>query len=825
MNWSKNLSVTINTRMSQNPSPRLPKWSLFLLLYVLVLVASFLTSRTTHSSFNVEVIPSKIEKSLVLIFSDPLLPQPELFDALTQQYTVVNGDFAPQSFFKNAFETQKRLDSLHLRPTHIVGIGVGGSIAMHFARIEADTSQSLTLINANGVEELELLGGYHLNHTAYRLKKVWYCFLKYGIPHFGNFENLDDRLLRLNIQINSDQRLIRDILGEIDNPALIVHTASSRVLREVSEEHHRLLPQSEFLEIESGDNLIPDVLKFLAQSDSKGGITRSEADQTAIMESLKPFDPKNGIRAEGWMLFLLMIVIILSTMVSEDLTCIGTGLMVARGLIGFVPGTVACLMGIFIGDILIFVAGRWLAGERLQQAPLKWFISEKDIQMSSLWFEAKGPAIIIASRFIPGSRFPTYFAAGAIRANFSVFMLYFGLASVIWTPMLVGLSTLLGQKMMDYFTLYQEYALWVLLGVLSILYAVFKIIIPSFTYKGRRQLVGKWKRLTNWEYWSPFVVYTPVFLYSSFLWIKYRSITLVTLVNPGIKDGGFIKESKSEILDRITARETVARYKLIPSSKRMDERVEKVLRFMEELHLSFPIVVKPDIGERGKGVVIPKNLAELKIVLQKNKEDVIVQEYIPGEEFGIFYYRFPNEESGHIFSITRKEYQYLNGDGKHTLEHQILQHPRAVCLAEKHFEEHLDDLYRIIPKDKEYKLVEVGTHARGSIFSDAMYLNTAHLEKEIDRISKSFEGFYFGRYDIKVPSETHLKEGSDLKVLELNGVTSEATHIYDAKFNAVMGIRTLMRQWRLAYEIAAQVQDKNPELKPPTVRYILELLG
>lgn len=825
MSWSKKLSVTVNTRMSQNPSPRFPKWSLFLLFYVVVLLASFLTSRTTHLSFDEEVIPSKIEKPLVLIFSDPLLPQPELLGALAEQYTVVNGDFAPQSFFKNAFETQKRLDSLHLKPNHVVGIGVGGSIAMHFTSLQADTSQSLILIDANGVEELELLGGYHLNHTAYRIKKVWYSFLKYGIPHFGRFGNLDDRLLRLNIQIDSDQRLIRDLLAEIDNPTLIIHTHRSRVIREVSEEHHRLLPQSALLEIESRDNLIPDVLEFLAKSDSLGGITRSIADQADIIESMLPFDPKNGIHAEGWMLFLLMIVIILSTMVSEDLTCIGTGLMVARGLIGFFPGTVACLMGIFIGDILIFVAGRWLAGERLQQAPLKWFISEKDIQMSSLWFEAKGPAIIIASRFIPGSRFPTYFASGALRANFSVFMLYFGIASIIWTPMLVGLATLLGQKMMDYFTLYQEYALWVLFAVLGVLYVVFKIVIPSFTYKGRRQLVGKWKRLTNWEYWSPFVVYTPVLLYTIFLWVKHRSITLVTLVNPGIKDGGFVKESKSEILDRITARETVARYSVIPSSKRMDERVEKVLRFMEELQLSFPIAIKPDIGERGKGVSISKNLAELKIALQKNKEAVIVQEYISGEEFGVFYYRFPKEESGHIFSITRKEYQYLTGDGKHNLEHLILQHSRTVCLSEKHFEEHLDDLYRVIPKGKTYKLVEVGTHARGSIFSDAMYLNTEHLEKEIDRISKSFEGFYFGRYDIKVPSETHLKEGRELKVLELNGVTSEATHIYDPKFNAIMGIRTLMRQWRLAYEIAAQVQEKNPELKPPTIRYILELLG
>ena len=43
--------------------------------------------------------------------------------------------------------------------------------------------------------------------------------------------------------------------------------------------------------------------------------------------------------------------------------------------------------------------------------------------------------------------------------------------------------------------------------------------------------------------------------------------------------------------------------------------------------------------------------------------------------------------------------------------------------------------------------------------------------------------------------------GKDLSVIELNGVTSEATSIYDPKHSLFYAYRTLFRQWRIATEI------------------------
>lgn len=793
-------------------------------MYVILLVASHLVTTVpeNETETNSTVTEGSLKSKLVYI-ADPESTNRQKITQLEESLEIAVFYVNENSFSSNATAIKDLISELNWKEYHVFGEGIGGSVAMHLAVLDSNKATSLSLLDSNGIEELELLGGYHLNHAIYQVNILWNSFIFYAIPHFGILESVFYKIIRSKSQFNSDQRLIRELLTEISIPVSIIHTPNAKINEAVSIEHNRLLPQSELNVIDT-DEWLPIVASFISNVEIGKAIDRYEVTPSAQAESIKPFDPVNGVKADGTALILLMLVIILSTLISEDLTSIGTGLLIARGLIGFIPGVLACFIGIFVGDILLYLAGRWLASSTLHKAPLKWFITEKDIQLSYQWFQAKGPAIIIASRFIPGSRLPTYFSAGAIGASFGMFILYFGIASIIWTPILVGLAVLLGQEMINYFSIYQDYALWVIAAVIGILFVLFKVIIPSFTYKGRRLLVGWFKRRRHWEFWSPLIIYTPVLVYSVFLWIKHRSISIVTLANPGFKDGGFIKESKSDILDLIGDKNSVAHYALIKGALTQKEKKLAVEKYMADYSLDFPIVIKPDVGERGNGVTIPKNLRQLDIALRESESDLIVQEYIDGVEFGIFYFRFPTQERGQIFSITKKKYMWLVGDGKHNLEELILRDPRAVCLAEKHFEQHIDDLFNIPPKGKKIKLVEVGTHARGSIFLDAIAIKTEYLENRIDAISKSIPGFYFGRFDIKVPSDQHLKDGNELKILELNGVTSEATHIYDPKYNFFYGVKVLITQWKLAYAIADQVRNQNSKLKPPGIIYILNLL-
>jgi hypothetical protein len=65
-------------------------------------------------------------------------------------------------------------------------------------------------------------------------------------------------------------------------------------------------------------------------------------------------------------------------------------------------------------------------------------------------------------------------------------------------------------------------------------------------------------------------------------------------------------------------------------------------------------------------------------------------------------------------------------------------------------------------------------------------------------------GFFIGRYDIRYENEEDFKQGRNFQIVELNGATSEATSIYDARNSLFSAYRTLFRQWRLVFAIAAR---------------------
>lgn len=263
-------------------------------------------------------------------------------------------------------------------------------------------------------------------------------------------------------------------------------------------------------------------------------------------------------------------------------------------------------------------------------------------------------------------------------------------------------------------------------------------------------------------------------------------------------------------------------YRLIPHQLPAAEQIEQLREFMDKQNISYPLVLKPDSGERGEGVAIIRSEPEAQRYLTAARQDTIAQEYVAGREFGVFYYRYPGEGRGRIFSITDKRLLTLTGDGASSFEELILKDQRAMCMAPFHFRKHRQRLYEIPPAGEEIQLVEVGTHCRGALFLDGNGVLTPELDAAIDRISRGFAGFYFGRYDIRTPDVEDFKQGKNFKIVELNGVTSEATHIYDPGNSLFKAYRTLMKQWKIAYEIGAANRERG--VKPASLRELARLL-
>jgi len=198
---------------------------------------------------------------------------------------------------------------------------------------------------------------------------------------------------------------------------------------------------------------------------------------------------------------------------------------------------------------------------------------------------------------------------------------------------------------------------------------------------------------------------------------------------------------------------------------------------------------------------------------------IIVQRYIPGAEFGVFYCRYPGQATGHILSITEKRFPQVTGNGASTLRELILADRRAVCLAAAYERSAVRPLTDVPAEGEPVQLVELGSHCRGAVFLNGWRLKTDPLEAAIDRISQSHPGFYFGRFDIRVPDLHEFQQGRGFKVIELNGVAGEATHIYDPSVSLLEAYRVMFRQWRIAFEIGAHNRAQGAAPMP-----LLELL-
>lgn len=500
----------------------------------------------------------------------------------------------------------------------------------------------------------------------------------------------------------------------------------------------------------------------------------------------------------------ILTMIALATLVSEDLACIAAGLLAAKSVISISGAVTASALGIYIGDILLYLTGYLVGITALDHPPLKWIIKPQTVEQCKALFEQRGAQLIITSRFLPGTRTATFFAAGLVKMSLTKLLVIFAVAVLLWTPILVLGAMVIGREVVHYVETYSNHALLIFFGLLVILYTITRLIVPLFSWRGRRLLVSKWRRLTGWEFWPYYVTNSVTFLYVLYLGcIRYRQPTLFTAVNPSIKpDSGFIGERKSSIFNDL-CQDSLGSWQLVAGETSTDEKYAIYKAFMEKNALDYPVVLKPDRGQRGVGVCVCLCEEDAVDWLAEIKDDFIMMEFHPGEEFGVFYYRFPGQETGSIFSITRKKHLFVVGDGRHTLEELILRDPRALCMAPTFLKRLQPELLRIVPDRESVQLGRVGAHSLGTLFLDGGYLVSDELLMGIEKIAKPYKGFYFGRFDVKASNEKDLQRGKSLKVIEINGVTSEATHIYDPDNSLLYGWKTLMKQWRIAFQIAA----------------------
>ncbi|HKY34170.1 MAG TPA: carboxylate--amine ligase, partial [Candidatus Polarisedimenticolia bacterium] len=318
----------------------------------------------------------------------------------------------------------------------------------------------------------------------------------------------------------------------------------------------------------------------------------------------------------------------------------------------------------------------------------------------------------------------------------------------------------------------------------------------------RRRAAACLGRLARWEFLPAWLIYLPVVPWIGWLSLRHGGFGTVTAANPGIPAGGFVGESKSAILSGLPP-QWVVPFAVIPPGDPAG-RSAALMDTMRRKGWSFPIVLKPDAGQRGAGVRLIRGEQAAQRYLQDNAAAVMAQAYHPGpREAGVFYHRIPGEARGRIFSLTDKRFPEAVGDGVSSLEDLIWSHPRHRLQAGVFLRRLGARAAQVPAAGERVPLAMAGNHCQGTMFLDGSRLITPELERAVDAIARAHPGFCFGRFDLRFASEEDLMLGRGFQIVELNGVTSESTDIYDPGRSLLWSYGVLWRQWGLLFRIGA----------------------
>jgi hypothetical protein len=314
--------------------------------------------------------------------------------------------------------------------------------------------------------------------------------------------------------------------------------------------------------------------------------------------------------------------------------------------------------------------------------------------------------------------------------------------------------------------------------------------------------IAKWQlwlhKWLHWEYWPMWVANIPVL--AIYLWFAFRSRRwfFFSAANPGLSFGGAFGVSKSAILqllpDHLLPKSTVVMH---------GTPFDAVMAQMEAAGLNFPLIAKPNVGERGYLVQKVEHSGDLAVVLTQHPVDFILQEYVDLPcEMTVLFHRFsePNPAFG-ITSVCQKAFLTVTGDGRRNIIELMSDDPRATIQIPRLLKHNPSWLTQVPESGKKVVLEPIGNHNRGTAFLDARHLINEPLVSCFAEICNKIGGIQYGRFDLRCSSPEDMQRGV-CKVLELNGVFGEPAHVYSPGYGALRAYADFYEHWRIIYQLS-----------------------
>jgi hypothetical protein len=304
-------------------------------------------------------------------------------------------------------------------------------------------------------------------------------------------------------------------------------------------------------------------------------------------------------------------------------------------------------------------------------------------------------------------------------------------------------------------------------------------------------------KITNWEAWPFKLIYAP--LIPVWLWytVKSRAVWFFTPSNPKLTFGGMEGEPKKEMYDLLPPDFYPTTFNVVPS-----EDFAAVKQKLADFNLSYPLIVKPEVG--GQGILFRKidDETDLKQYHKLIPVEYIVQRMVNYPiEVSVFYIRHPNEARGRITGFLHKIPLHVIGNGADTVGELIVKHPKAAKRVAELKGKHREHWNQVIGSGEKYILSYAANHNRGAHFVDLKDDIDERLVDVFDKISHRIDDFFYGRYDIMCHSIEDLKDGKNFSILEYNGCGAEPNHFYDTGYTLGGAYKEILHHWKALYEI------------------------
>ena len=139
--------------------------------------------------------------------------------------------------------------------------------------------------------------------------------------------------------------------------------------------------------------------------------------------------------------------------ISEEFVLTATGILVANGALKLLPAIIVAYFAILVGDLVCYFLGYSVNHSIKKLAFLRKFIKHEDLRFGKMWFNRYGAYSISFARFIIGVRFQTFVFAGIMGMNLKKFIIHDAIANIIFTPVMIYLGYILGNKVASFLNL------------------------------------------------------------------------------------------------------------------------------------------------------------------------------------------------------------------------------------------------------------------------------------------------------------------------------------------------------------------------------------